>query len=62
VSLKKKMNGLILVLFAEGRFLNENSTFPNISLFEIETNYSNVRSGGQWSPSNCLARHRVNHQ
>ncbi|CAF1071402.1 unnamed protein product [Adineta steineri] len=42
-----------------GRFLNENSTFPNVSLYEIETNYSNVKSGGQWSPSHCLARHRV---
>ncbi|CAF0846364.1 unnamed protein product [Adineta ricciae] len=42
-----------------GRFLNENSTFPNVSLHEIETNYSNVRSGGQWSPTHCLARYRV---
>jgi hypothetical protein len=24
-------------------------------------NYTNVRSGGQWSPSHCLARHRVRH-
>ncbi|UJR25040.1 hypothetical protein I4U23_006400 [Adineta vaga] len=45
--------------YLQGRFLNENSTFPNISLYEIETNYTNVRSGGQWSPSHCLARHRV---
>ena len=46
-------------LFLEGRFLTENSTFPNISLYEIETNYSMVRSGGQWSPTHCRARHRV---
>jgi beta-1,4-galactosyltransferase 1 len=45
--------------YLRGRFLDENSTFPNISLYEIETNYSHIRSGGQWSPSHCLARHRV---
>jgi beta-1,4-galactosyltransferase 1 len=45
--------------YLQGRFLDANSTFPNISLYEIETNYSHVRSGGQWSPSHCLARHRV---
>ncbi|CAF0744901.1 unnamed protein product [Adineta steineri] len=43
----------------KGQILNENSTFPNISLYEIEMNYSNVRSGGGWSPKHCLARHRV---
>ncbi|CAF1651326.1 unnamed protein product [Rotaria magnacalcarata] len=42
-----------------GRFLDENSTFPNVSLYEIEKNYSSVKSGGQWSPSHCIARHRV---
>lgn len=40
--------------------MTENSSFPNVSLYEIEMNYSNVRSGGQWSPSHCRARHRVN--
>ena len=49
-----------LLLFLEGRILDANSTFPNISLYDIESNYSQVRSGGQWSPSHCLARHRVN--
>jgi len=43
----------------QGRFMTENSSFPNVSLYEIEMNYSNVRSGGQWSPSHCRARHRV---
>ena len=46
---------------SEGRVLNENTTLANISLFEVETNYSSVRSGGQWSPPHCLARHRVIH-
>ncbi|CAF0758216.1 unnamed protein product [Rotaria sp. Silwood1] len=45
--------------YLRGRYLDENSTFPNVSLYEIETNYTNVRSGGQWSPSHCIARHRV---
>ncbi|CAF0931090.1 unnamed protein product [Rotaria sordida] len=44
--------------YLRGRYLDENSTFPNVSLYEIETNYTNVRSGGQWSPSHCIARHR----
>lgn len=48
------------LLFLEGRMLDGNSTFPNISLYDIERNYSHVRSGGQWSPSHCIARHRVN--
>ncbi|CAF3442465.1 unnamed protein product [Rotaria sp. Silwood1] len=43
----------------KGRIFDENSTYPNISLYEIEMNYSNIRSGGQWSPSSCLARHKV---
>ncbi|CAF1565025.1 unnamed protein product [Rotaria magnacalcarata] len=43
----------------KGRILDENSTFPNISLYEMEMNYSNIRFGGEWSPSNCLARHKV---
>ncbi|CAF1612551.1 unnamed protein product, partial [Didymodactylos carnosus] len=42
-----------------GRILDENSTFPNLTLYEVEMNYSDVRSGGSWSPANCLARHRV---
>jgi hypothetical protein len=48
-----------LFFSVEGRILNGSSIFPNVSLDEIETNYSNVRSGGQWSPSHCLARHKV---
>lgn len=46
-------------LYVEGRLVNETSIFPNVSLSELETNFTNVRSGGQWSPSNCLARHKV---
>ncbi|CAF1619962.1 unnamed protein product [Adineta ricciae] len=43
----------------KGRILDDNSTFSNISLYELEMNYTNVRSGGHWSPAHCRARHRV---
>ena len=43
----------------EGRIFQSNSTFANVTLEEIEANYSSIRSGGHWSPSHCLARHRV---
>ncbi|CAF3593672.1 unnamed protein product [Rotaria sordida] len=43
----------------KGRIFDENSTFPNVSLYEIEMNFTDIKSGGQWSPSYCLARHKV---
>lgn len=61
LSMFKQKSTIVLFSFSfvEGRIFDENSTFPNMSLNEIEMNYSNVRSGGHWSPSHCLARHRV---
>ena len=45
--------------FVEGRFLSNNIAFPNVTLSELEMNFTNVRFGGKWSPPHCLARHRV---
>ncbi|CAF1377236.1 unnamed protein product, partial [Didymodactylos carnosus] len=36
----------------KGRVLNENSSLLNLTLYDIEMNYSNIRSGGSWAPPN----------
>ena len=49
----------MLSRFIGGQILPPNCTFPNLTLSEVETNSTNVRSGGSWSPSHCIARHKV---